>query len=775
MASPSVYDFGLMQGTTRTIYARWNWGYGHTLHYEVNWYYDTGDGKWFVGSDSTTTWQQDTYDAPDIAKRVKFLCKPISETYTKETTDRKGNTTTTEMTYWTASYSTAKIYDFSNNPPQTPPVPTVELDKYTLKMEINNLNMDELHAKGVEFQVVKDNYSIFDTARIPIKTNFASYSCRVTSGSMYKVRARSYDGPLTSPWSEYSGNYSTAPQAPAGIISIRATSKTSVYLKWSSVDTADSYDIEYATKRDYFDQTDQTTVVSAEHNYYEFIGLESGYEYFFRVRAVNDEGVSPWCSIRSVVIGKNPESPTTWSSTTTVVVGEPLFLYWVHNSEDNSSQKYAELELVVDGKKTTHTIKNSEDEDEKDKTSVFEVNTSGYREGAKIQWRVRTMGVTEVYGEWSIERTVDVYAPAVLSVALFNNADEHLETLERLPFSIKCTAGPNTQTPTGYYISITSNEQYETVDSVGNFKMVNKGTEIWSKYYDISEPILSVTLSANDITLENNISYTVTAKVAMNSGLTAEAKAIFRVGWTADIYVPDAEIGIDTDIFATYIRPYIVDEEGQEVFVENVLLSVYRREFDGTFTEIMSNIGNGNYTYIVDPHPSLDFARYRIVATSKDTGTVSYSDLPDLPVKCKSTIIQWDEQWEPFISTNNEEEDETVETPWTGSILKLLYNIDVSEKYNSDVTLVKYIGRSHPVSYHGTQLGQTFSLNTDIPKSDKETIYALRRLANWLGNVYIREPSGLGYYATIKVSFSQKHCDLVVPISIEVTRVEGGV
>ena len=89
--------------------------------------------------------------------------------------------------------------------------------------------------------------------------------------------------------------------------------------------------------------------------------------------------------------------------------------------------------------------------------------------------------------------------------------------------------------------------------------------------------------------------------------------------------------------------------------------------------------------------------------------------------------------------------------------------------------MVEYIGREHPVTYHGTQLGTSSVWSMDIPASDKETIYALRRLQNWMGDVYVREPSGAGYWASISVSFSKKHCDVVIPVSINVTRVEGGI
>ena len=89
--------------------------------------------------------------------------------------------------------------------------------------------------------------------------------------------------------------------------------------------------------------------------------------------------------------------------------------------------------------------------------------------------------------------------------------------------------------------------------------------------------------------------------------------------------------------------------------------------------------------------------------------------------------------------------------------------------------MVKYIGRSRPVSYYGTQIDSTATWNVEIPKKDKETLYGLRRLANWTGDVYVREPSGSGYWANVSVSFSQTHCELTIPVTLSLTRVEGGI
>lgn len=819
-----IIQFGLQSGTDNTLFAVWTWVHGSdntTDCYAVKWEYKAG-GIWFVGNSSSNTVdykdpgasRQSTYSIPDNATSVRFKVRPISKKYTKNEK---------ETSYWSASWSTLKTYNVSDLPPKQPSAPTVEVKNLKLTASLDNL---DVNATGIQFQVVKDDTTVFKTGTANINTGSATYSCSVTAGSKYKVRCRSFRDEMYSDWSEYSNNYNTAPAASKGITICRATSETSIYLEWNAVDTADSYELEYTTKKQYFDGSDQTTTESGiKFTHYEKTGLESGQEYFFRVRAVNDSGESAWSDIKSIVIGKEPESPTTWSSTTTAITGEPLKLYWMHNAEDESIETSAELELYVNDVYEAHIITSTKTEETKDEASVYSIDTSKYIEGTKLKWRVRTAGITKKYGEWSIQRTVDIYAPATLELRITNVADELVETLKSFPFHVSAVYGPNTQTPTSYHLVITANEAYETVDSVGNVKMVSVGDQVYSKHFDISTN-LETDISAGDVDLENNVKYTVTCTVSMNSGLTAEATSTFIVGWEESISVPNAEVGIDTETLVAHIRPYcefvesayyeviynrgeyvktdnkldgvwgtVINDattttgeqvyygttsDGDELYycyiesskmLEDVVLSVYRREFDGTFTELATNIDNMTNTYITDPHPSLDFARYRIVAMSKTTGAVSYNDLPGVPVGEISVIIQWDDAWTYFDSTV----DDALEQPtWSGSMLKLPYNIDVSDSNRPDVALVEYIGRSHPVSYYGTQQGSTSTWNVEIPKSDKETLYSLRRLATWMGDVYVREPSGSGYWANITVSFNQKHLKVTIPVTLDITRVAGG-
>lgn len=837
----TVDSFGLLSNVENTLLATWSWSkQSNTESYKVLWTYDTGDGVWLVGNNSTNSVDKDapnlsrqsTYSIPTGARKVQFKVKPISE---KKTTNGK------ETSYWTAEWSTVKTYTVGT-PLKAPSTPNIESEKYLVRAYIDNIGISGLD--GIEFEIIKDNGTTpYKTAKASIVNDRAAYSCYVDAGGKYKARCRSIKGSERSEWSAYTSEVTTIPATPSGITTIRANDETSVYLEWAAESTATSYDVEYAIKKEYFDGSDMTSTKSGiEFTHYIVSGLESGQEYFFRIRAVNKDvsgdNWSAWSEIKSVVVGKDPAAPTTWSSTTTAITGEDLYLYWVHNAEDGSKQTFAELEVYVDELLETYTLGDStidnstlryvplsEEDKKKGKTESVYIKTSNYMEGVKIEWRVRTAGVTKVYGDWSIRRKIDIYAPPTLSLSITDANANHIQTLTKFPFYVKGLAGPNTQAPIGYHLVIKSNSIYETTDRVGNEYTVNAGEEVYSQYFDTFEALL-VEFSASNIDLENNITYTVTCTVSMNSGLTAESSSEFSVAWTDMEYEPNAEIAVDKDTLTAYIRPYCedgvittyrvtksgnayitssqtvsgvwgeqiigttttgervfsgVDSNGSELYfcevekktpITNVLLSVYRREFDGKFKELASNLDGDKAITITDPHPSLDLARYRIVAVSKDTGSVSYYDAPGYPVGGKAAIIQWDEAWTNFETTS---EDALEQPPWAGSLLKLPYNIDVSDNNSPDVARIEYIGREHPISYYGTQLGHSSNWSMEIEKADKETLYALRRLQRWMGDVYVREPSGSGYWANITVSFSQKHCEMTIPVTLNVVRVEGGV
>ena len=841
---PIVTLFGLQSNAENLLFAVWEWSkfQDHTESYKVAWTYDTGDGIWWNGSSSTISndkddpWlvMQSTFTIPNNATRVQFRVKPISETYKKDDVDTN---------YWEALWSDYSTYVVVPINIETPQTPSVEIDIFKLTASLTNINI--ANASHIEFQVLKDT-KIFTTKKIAIVNQSATFVTNITAGGEYKVRCRAYSlnynlystAGENNGWSDWSDGQKTIPQPPKEIISIRALSDTNVKLTWQKVPTATSYTIQYTTNKAYFDTSNEPKSQTVEDvNVAIITGLESGKEYFFRLRATNSVGDSAWTGIKSIKIGKPPAAPTTWSSTTTAIVGDAVILYWVHNSEDGSSQTESDLEIYKGDdkepfiKETGRIDESNASEDSENKISEWTLLTdkyTGLTDGTSLRWRIRTAGITGDFGDWSVERPINIYAPPTLELEMTEWDGQPTNILHSYPFHILASAGPINQTPVGYHLSIKSNQIYETIDNLGKEKIVNKDEEVYSQFFDTTVKLLSVEFTPANISLMNDMEYTVVCTVSMNSGLTAEASLVFDASWRDHSeYAPNAEIGVDNDTMTASIRPYCenteivyyqviikagkytktttelynvygsiirgmktttgeqvysgVNEDGTEVYyciveektpVEYLMLSVYRREFDGSFTEIATKLSSADSTTVIDPHPALDYARYRIIGTNILNGSITYYDTPGYPIGGKAVIIQWDEDWTSFETS---EEGAMEQPPWSGSLLELPYNIDVSENNKPDISLIEYIGRDHPVSYYGTQLGSTATWSLVIPKEDKETLYGLRRLAKWMGDVYVREPSGSGYWANITVSFSQKHCEVTIPVTLNISRVEGGI
>lgn len=823
----TIDHFGLQSDTDRTVFATWKWSRSNTENYKAKWWYATGDGVWFVGSESEVKDKQSIYSAPQNAYKVKFQVKPIS---------KKKKVNNKETSYWTAEWSTAKEYNFKNNPPLTPPVPTVTVENNTLTAKLTNLNVN---GKEIQFQVVQNDTKVYKTGVSTIKTSAASYSCTVSDGYSYKVRCRTKSDSVYSDWSDYSDSSKIVlkPATPGAITKCQAASETSVVLTWGKSATAETYEIEYSTEKYYLGESNASTTVNGiETTTYYITGLESGKTYYFRVRAINSAGESGWTGVKSTIIGTTPEPPTTWSSTNTAVVGEEVILYWVHNCEDGSIETSATLTYVKDGATTTKTIMNSEEEKG---VRFYKLDTSDMTDGGQIKWKVRTAGATGVYGEYSVVRYIDVYVKPSLSVTAKDLDGKTIFGVETMPIVIDAQSYPSTQKVISYHLSVVACESYETVDEVGSKTSVSKGDEIYSYFGDGLDVLMLTPASVN---LVNNMHYKLVGTIATDAGLSATDDFDIEIRFGDDIIPsPNAEISFDPETLCAHINPYcalynlesklvmytdstfwrsdlnLIEPEGEVVmvgkyidgeyftevavtdtyedvvysytkdgvtiyfcqvesetpaeYIEDIALSVYRREYDGRFVLIGKDLGNTDYTFVTDPHPALDYARYRIVATSTKTGMMSYADIPGYHVGIKSVIIQWDEEWDAF-ETN--EEGELEEATWSGSMLKLPYNIDISDNNSMDVSMVEYVGRSHPVSYYGTQLGTKSTWKVDIPKNDIQTLYGLRRLAIYTGDVYVREPSGSGYWAHVEVSFSQTHKELTIPVTINVTRVEGG-
>ena len=803
----------------KDAFAIWHWKRDHTKGYKIRWEYDAIiDGTvrtlyepFEINNPGT---MHSEFTVPDAVKPynnwVQIFVTPISETYTVK--DASGNET--EKPYFEDVVEVGKQYHFKDNPPYTPEKPTCEVEGTTLTMEIDMVKK-ETDAGSIIFQVVKDNTSaIYTSPAIPVVAvtddyGKVSHQYTVSLGSKYKVRAKAVaTNGKQSGWTDFSEEAITKPTAPSGIIEYKTDTYKDgdntlykVYLKWDAVSSASEYRVQYTTVRDYFDNPTGSvnTTEATEETSLTIMNIEKGYSYFFRIVAINKDGVeSDPSAITEIPVGSPPGKPATWSSSESAFEGDTMELNWTHNSVDGSAQTYAEVSLKIgDSDWVSYVYENTTDSESPDPeynngwtygqgvsykgNLYFKMDTTHPDFlNKKIQWKVRTAGVTSSFSNdaWSAELPIYIYEKPTFEMSM--TKDQHgtsgmIMTLDSFPFYVNGKAvfeadDPNVQKPVGYYVRIVSNEFYITVDDIGNTKTINADDAVYDKYVDTSES-LELEISANDVDLESGINYTLYCTLDLSTGLTLTGTHEFYVSWASNVsYNIVADVAFDKNTFTSRINPYAVDN-GTGKFVDNVTLAVYRREYNGKYTQIASGIPNTN-TAITDPHPALDYARYRIVAKDMATGAISFYDAPAEPVKCSSIIIQWDEEWNTF----DVSDEHSVEGPaWSGSLLELKYNVEVSDNRSREVSMVKYAGRENPVAYYGTHITEAPSWNVTIPREDKEMIYALRRLSIWTGDVYIREPSGMGYWANVKVSFNQKYKEVTTGVTLSITKVEGGV
>ena len=273
--------FGLQAGVDNTMLATWYWDKKDTKNYNTQWRYRTknkdknGNYVWFYGSKSETDYKYSTFSIPEEATRIQFRVQPLAKT------KKKGDK---DVAIWTLGWSDWSKFDFytKNIPPEAPGQPSISIKDLKLTATLDGIDSE---VDQIKFQLIKnDSTSGAVSKTVSVKTAHAEHTFTVAAGNEYKVRCQAIKNGLTSEWSAYSSTDGTQPIAPKEIIALSARSSTSVYIDWTNVKTAESYDIEYTTKKAYFDSNpDEVTSksIDAVVGHAEITGMTSGAEYFF--------------------------------------------------------------------------------------------------------------------------------------------------------------------------------------------------------------------------------------------------------------------------------------------------------------------------------------------------------------------------------------------------------------------------------------------------------------------------------------------------------------
>ena len=376
-----------------------------------------------------------------------------------------------------------------------------------------------------------------------------------------------------------------------------------------------------------------------------------------------------------------------------------------------------------------------------------------FSDGDTIKWDVRTKGAHSDWSDWSVARQLSVYADASLSCSLSQSGGSVDEgnPLTSLPLTVSLDANGGGSVVSGYHVAVIAAESVVVSSFDGSETAIPAGAVVYQNDYATSNEPYSVQLGI-EAGLPNTSSLKVVAEVVMQSGLRAVAESSpFDVDFASDVPTPDCMVAFDDEELTATVRVACYTESNgakTNTLASGVTLAVYRIEPDGSLTHLASGLPNNGSVQVVDPHASFGTCYYRAVATSTSTGMCSYDDGEDGSYHA-TCCVQWDEEWSEFAEDDEDSNGITVVFSYVGNRIDGLYNLNLEESGDVQSEDVEYIGRKHPVSYYGTQERHQASYKVDFPKSDEDALTLCRKLRKYPGDVYVREPSGLGFWARV--------------------------
>lgn len=537
-----------------------------------------------------------------------------------------------------------------------------------------------------------------------------------------------------------------------------------------------------------------------ESNTYIFSGIQlgayKGYVVRVRTKHPNDDKIcSDWYTDnKNISIGKEPDAPTIWSQKSYISPEDNIALYWAHNASDGGIEKAAKIQWKYDTEANFHTItiSNSLSMEEDTESHYMMLNGDTYTnkkaipdsagfisnsvsDSKIIKWRVSTSSVSDKWSPWSNERELYCFEKP----KCYLTSDDIDDGGEVTALPLKCTVSytPTTQTVTVLSWAILSEGGGQTVGDDGRFVTYEDGQTIVSNTFygpDFVDGTLELNIDYDSVAFVDGQRYTLKVTLYTTAGMECSDSLDFifnpEDGELYDISINNEFYDTRTKVYTFY--PNVIGEDEEPL--EGYHIKVYRINYDDSLTLLPTETDSGEYSaFIYDPHPTIGTSRYRIIATDKETGYRIFID-HEVEIADSGIIIQWDEHW--FSRYDNSYDAETIlasANMGTQSMLVLPYNVTASYSNNKDVVMVEYIGRKHPVAYCGTQLGESMTLSSVITRDDTDSLEAIRRLNNFMGSCYIREPGGEGFNAIVKITHSISYNGLTIPINIEATRVEG--
>lgn len=608
-------------------------------------------------------------------------------------------------------------------------------------------------------------------------SRYASWRCSITPGQKYLVggQYRDVHGKTSSVsgTQSYESDIDPVPEQVTGV-SVTAETTSRVRINWTPVQYAaetGGYEVARATNQNFLG-TNMATVDTVDGPP-AYASVDSGNTWYFQVRAKNKNGkTGPWSSVVSCVAAKKPNMPTTWSMSSSYKIDETIRLFWTYNSADNAKPSYSYIHYKINGgAEQIHTEHHNLGEEDTNYTFFWDLTTEvSLSDSDKIEWWVVCESIGGV-SDPSIVREIRVYLTPTVAVS-FN------QTINSFPIDINILIRPSSQHLVSGYINIYAINTHYILDRKGRDQLINAGDRVYSKIFVNENNEFTLSLTPGDVSLADEQEYRVEVAVTLNSGLSADnsnQSRTFITSFLRSDIILDCGAAYNRDYYTASLMPVCTyaDSEGESTgeLVPNTVLAVYRINSDSSFTTIRENFPNyGNYS-IMDPHPLMDTMTYRVVATNMETGQQEYTDVIVEDINLVGLIIQWDESYTDYKTYRGDDTTDAGKA-YSGSMIRILTNVKTSESSGKDVEKISYIGKEDPTTYYGTQKGKVATWSCEIDKTDEAMIALIRRLDAYMGDVYVRNQYGIGYWANVEVSYNLDYDNLVMPITFQITKVD---
>ena len=344
---------------------------------------------------------------------------------------------------------------------------------------------------------------------------------------------------------------------------------------------------------------------------------------------------------------------------------------------------------------------------------------------------------------WS--NTVDIVIPepitCMISSTSFTAADtDHLyPRLQELPFTVKIDGATDDDMTTYLYIERAEDYFIDRPDGMqyGGFE----GETVVAMYHNGDA---TFTINKEDIRgyLDDTSTYRIKAVVedkygqSVSNDKTGENSYIFKVDWTHQAVMPEAQLLIDDEMMAAYIKimePVGLESEWEPE--EGDVCDIYRASVDG-YELVYAGARFGN-TY-ADPYPTIGRnGGHRIVLRTCNGDTIT----PDntfawLDIEPEDGDIF---ESDSHIITFDREE------------LRIKYNTDLDSAFKKDFQTTRYLGGGIEGDWN-SGIEMTGSIKTYLATNDIETIQQIHRLAEYEGSCRVRTLTGANFTANIEVS-----------------------